>query len=375
MFFFLKLVGAVIVALLLLIVVGYLFLKYKFRKLVGGLLEKFQASGGTVPPFRIRLTPVVEEEYFDEDRPENSAEIATEFEQLGFQHIGDFHSDAGFYLRAFFHADRKTYAVIYEHFAAGVWTDFVRQYKDRKTWTYSTCKEHGIDTMPGNVTKFLPEMTSTEVAQLLWSESPDDDLVSVPPNDFAKFFQQRYADEMNWNMKRGGPTEREIRRVCELSDQECTPEVVTSIQDAWKKAISSFLSQCAITQFNRETNVSRAEAEHREHRIFAVHDRMPNDELIQSVFEDFYIYDAADEDEEPDPEDVKWRATLEQVQNLRQSKTPMQIVKQLIQQSDEAERYEYIHEVSKPIKAHIWLRPDYERDEEMEAEVESFELD
>ena len=375
MVFFLKLVGAVFVALLLLIVVGFFYLKYKIKKTFGGFLEKLQAAGAAVPPFRIRLTPVVDREEFAEDRSDVFETLTGEIEQIGFQHIGDFQSDAGFAIAAFLFADRKTYAVIYEHYAAGVWADIVRQYGDRTTWTYTTCKEHGTDTMPGNITKFLPEMPIADVVELFWSESPTDDLVNVLPTDFAKLFQQIYADEMNWNMKRGGPTEKEIRRVSELSGEECTPEKIRSIQDAWGIAISDFLSECAITQCNRETNVSRADAEHREHRIFAVHDRMPNKDLLQNIFEDFYIDEDDDDVDQRDPEEQKWRATLDQVRQLRKSQTVIEIAEHLIKNSNEAERYEYIHEVSTPIKARIWLRPDYDQDEEIEAEVEAFKLD
>ena len=374
MLFFLKLVGAVFVALLLLVVLGFFFLKYKIKKTFGGLLEKLQSAGASVPPFRIRLSPVADQEEFDDDRSDAFAEIASEIKQLGFQHIGDFESDAGFAIGAFDLADRKSYAVIYEHYAAGVWADIGRHYTDGTTWTYTTLKEHGMDAMPGNVIKFLPEMPIVDLAKLFWSESPCDNMVLVPRVDFAKFFQQLYADEMNWNMKRGGPTEREIRRVSELSGEECTPETIRSIQDAWEIAISNFLSECAITQCNRETNVSRADAEYREHRIFAVHDRMPNTDLLQNIFEDFYI-DDDDDDDELDPEEQKWRATLDQVRQLRESQTAIEIAEHLIKKSNESERYEYIHEVSTPIKARIWLRPDYDQDEEVEAEVEAFELD
>ena len=380
MVFFLKLVGASFVALLLLVAVGIYFIKYKFRKMFGGLLEQLLTAAGTVPPFRIKLTPVADQEEFDEVRDDAFEQLTQEIRQIGFRHIGDFESDVGIAFRAFYFADRRTHAVIYEHYAAGVWADFVRRDTDGNSWTYSTHKEHGMDSMPGKVAKFLPEMQVADVAQLLWSESPADNLVHVPPEDFAKYFQQRYAEEMNWNIKRGGPTEKEIRRVCELTDRECTSEGIQSIQAAWQESISNFLSENAIKQFNKENNFSRADAGLREYRVFAVHDRMPDRTLMQSVFEEFYVHDAEDEDDddEPDPEEQKWRATLEQVQQLRQSQSAIEIAEQLIKQSGEAERYEYIGEVSKPVKAHIWLRPSYEDDEEYDEELEevdALELD
>lgn len=366
MIFFLKLVAASLVAILLLIVIGIFFLKYKIKKMLGGLLDQLDGVD-TVPPFRIKLTAVADQEEFDEDRDESFELLTSEIKQLGFQHIGDFDSDAGIAIRAFCHTERKTHALIYEHCAAGVWTDFVRHYNDNTSWTYATCKEHGMDTMPGNVAKFFTETPVADVATNLWSESPSDKLVNVQADGFARFFQQRYAQEMNWNIKRGGPSESEIRRVCELTDQECTPEGVKAIQDAWKDRISDFLSESAIKQFNKDNNVSRADANHREYRIFAIHDRMPDRNLMRSVFDDFY---ADDDDDEPAPEEQKWRATLEQVQQLRKSQSAIQIAQMLIQESGNAENYKYIGEVSKPIKAKIWLRPGYEDEEDYDEDVE-----
>ena len=73
---------------------------------------------------------------------------------------------------------------------------------------------------------------------------------------------------------------------------------------------------------------------------------------------------------------MKWRVALEQVKQMRDLQTTIEIAEQLIHQSDDAERFEYLHQVSKPIEAHIWLRLAYEDDVESEVQdVEIFQLD
>lgn len=361
MWTFLKFLAAVVVGILLILAVGFWFLKRKLKKFFGGLIEQL-AAGGIVPPFRIRLEPMDEEGGFrKEGEVSESSDALTE---LGFEHIGDFTTDIGVNLQAWFHPSRKAYAVVYDHVVAGVWIDLVRHYADKTTYAYATCKNHGMNPMPGRTVKFFPDTPLKEVAEQFFNDSPSTGILQVPDDQFAKYFQQKYAEEMNWNIQRGGPTEEEIRRIAELGGDECTTGSIKVVQDAWAERISEFLSETAIKQFNKENEVSRADVGYREYRIFAAHGRMTDKTLMSSVFEDFYIDEDEDDDDEIDEDEKVWKERLADVGEWRKSMPVTEVVKKLIATTEKPGDYEHLGSVTKPVRAEIWLRPEYESDDE-----------
>lgn len=381
MVFFLKLVGAAIVAFLVLGFVSFILIKWKLKKWFSGVIEQVLAAAqGGVPPFRLKLEPWEEDEEFSSLHEEDVLARAETLQELDFEHIGDFNSeDAMFCMRAYINRPQATYAVIYDHVAAGVWCDIVRTYQDGTGWSFATAKEHGLDTAPGKVQKFFPDMELEDVVRLFWKEAPAEGTQTVEDHDFARYFEKKYAEEMNWHIQRGGPSEQEIQRIAELADNECTPEMVSAIQKQWRVAISEFLSETAIKQFNRDNNVAREDAEKTSHRIVAIHDRMPAATLM-SAFDESFFLDEDDDEDDDDPVMARWRTQLAHVEEWQETVSARQAFGQLLDQTDKRNTFEMLGTVSKPIAAEIWLRPESDdeyEDDESEAyddELDSFSI-
>ena len=376
MMFFLKLVGAILVALILLLVGGFFFLKFKFRKFASKFAEAFADIGAApVPPFRIKLQSrekleseqrqyAEDDEYDDDDEffmnEQDVQEQSVSFESLGFELIGDFQSDAMFSMRAFGHKKESTYAVIYDHFAIGVWCDVYRGYLDGTSWTYSTAKDHGMDSPPGKRQRFFPGTETAEVVRQFWKDAPVNEIQTDADDQFARYFEKKYAEEMNWHIQRGGPSEQEIHRIAEQGGVECTPEMVKATQDQWEQAISQFLEQRAIKQFNKDNGVSKKEAMEREYRVVAIHDRMPTTRILESIYEDFYLDLPPDEDDDHDPSMERWRNEYHKATDLRKSRNVVDTFKAILDESGEQEKFEQLGTVTKPVAAEIWLRPEDE---------------
>ena len=394
MLFFLKLVGASLLALIILVLCVYLFVKYKIRKFFKDLADGISGmDAGTVPPFRIKLVTreraeerarqYADEEDEDDEFFMNEEEVQARADTLGvmgFRLLGDFNTDAMLNMRVLVHDEKATYAVVYDHYGAGVWCDVYRSYQDGSSWTFSTTKDPGMDIMPRKQQRFHPDAELAEVVNQFWREAPSESVEVVSDDQFSRYFEKKYAEEMNWNIQRGGPTESEIRRIADNSGEECTPEVVKSIQDQWAVAIGAFLSDLAIKQFNKENDVSKQQVAEREDRVIAVHDRVPTEQLFESVYEDFYMDEEGD-DEDADPEMEPWRKQFQEIKSLHQSGGAVQAFNSILDGSGKREKFEHLGTVSKPVAAEIWLRPYFEDfDEEDEdwddrdEELDDFEL-
>ena len=361
---FLKLVGAVVVALALLAVAGYFYVRHKFKGLFNALKEGLAAAGGGVPPFRIKLEPRDEaSEDDDDDFFMNESEVqqhSVTLESLGFHVIGDFESDAMFSLRAF-GFQQATIAVVYDHFTAGVWCDIFRGFTDGTSITYATTRHPGMDSMPGKRERFFPDLDLAEVVQQFWNDVPVNDIEVVPDEEFPRYFEKKYAEAMNWNIQRGGPSEQEILRIAEMGGDECTPEMIKAIQDQWAVAISEFLCEMAVKQFNKDHNIPKREAAEREYRVVAIHERMPTNQILAAVYEDYY-FDESDTDDD-DPEMARWRNEFQTVETQRTSQNATKAFHAVLEKSGQREKFELLGTVSKPVEAEIWLRPDDEDDE------------
>ncbi|MFO0999817.1 MAG: hypothetical protein U0936_05750 [Planctomycetaceae bacterium] len=68
-------------------------------------------------------------------------------------------------VRGFQHQDHNVYGVIYDHGAAGVWSDVVRRYEDESSWTVSSAKEHGMDAAPWHTPMLYARTTGQRTPQ------------------------------------------------------------------------------------------------------------------------------------------------------------------------------------------------------------------
>jgi hypothetical protein len=344
---FLKLVAAFIVAIVVLVVAVVLFIRWKFRRFLKNMMEAAgaQASSG-VPPFRIKLEPHDDDdemEWFHNDDVQTQMQ---QFESSGFTPLGDYAVEGlPLQVRGFQHQDHNVYGVIYDHVAAGVWSDVVRRYEDESSWTVSSAKEHGMDAAPWHTPCFLPGQSVNELLSRLLESSPASGIQTTGADKFVSRFEAAYKREMNWRIERGGATEQEIRRVCERNGQDCTAEQVEQIQGLWKTAIGEFLSEQVLRLWRKESGVSSREYERIAPDLVVIHDRLTAAQVLSQGYCDL---DEEEEDEEQ---------LAAQVENWCRVETPTAAFLKLIVIRKTGERRNRLAQFDKPLKAEIWERP------------------
>ena len=379
---FLKMVGAAFVAFLLLIVIIVLIIRWKLRRFLSKLTDLADSFQDPVPPFRIKLEPD------DEPSWKHLADVAKldrELAELGFGHIGDFCiGPLGIPIKAYWHAEKATCAVVYDHPVAGAWCDLVRRYADGTAFTYASCPAHGMDAPPKKTTKFFPQESLKQISEELWTDSPLAGAVIVKPEGFPKLFEKVYAEEMNWRMQRGGPTAEEVRRICAKQEQECTDEIVEQIQQQWRTRIADFLSERQLSRFRQISDMSRRELEDLEDRIVVIHNRMLPEGILASVEGDFYPDHGGEEEDDDDDEDDddrqqrhRWNALLAKVRQWCKAESPRQAFHHLLEECQKTKSFRHLGTVDKPIGGDVWLRPegDAAEDEEYDDELDDFGAD
>lgn len=343
---FLKLVGAFIVAIILLVVAIVLFIRWKFRRFLKNMMETAvaQASSG-VPPFRIKLKPHDDDEaeWFHDDDVQVQMQ---QFESSGFTSLGDYIVEGlPLLIRGFQHQDHNVYGVIYDHGAAGVWSDVVRRYDDESSWTVSSAKEHGMDAAPWHTPCFLPGQPVNELLKRLLESSPASGVQTTGADKFVPRFEAAYKREMNWRIERGGATEQEIRRICEKNGQDCSSEQVEQIQGLWKTAIGEFLSEQVLRLWRKESGISSREYERIAPNLVVIHDRLTAEQVLSQGYSDL-------DDEVEDEEQLAI-----QVENWCRTESPTTAFRKLIAIRNTEERSNRVTQFNKPLNSEIWERP------------------
>ena len=276
-------------------------------------------------------------------------------------------------MQAFVHPSQGTCGVVYDHPLTGVWCDVVRQYPDGSMFTYSTGEYHGMDEPPEKTAKFLPEQPLEQVTQRLWDDSPASGAISIPPDDFVENFERAYAEEMNWRIERGGPTEAEIRRITEKDGQDCTPESVQQIQNQWRTQITAFFSERQLSRFRGLSKVSNTTLAGYQDRMIAIHDRMSAEDLLAIVDHNFYPDADLDEEDfdENDMEEAELlkvhrtqQTLLKQIRGWCDDSSPREAFPRLLDEEEQRTLYSHLGTVDKPIPGDIWLSPEDEYDDE-----------
>jgi hypothetical protein len=241
---FLAVVGALAIVFVLGVVALLLWLRWKVGRMASqivGAMEQHTgaaAKASLVPPFRIGLTPF---SAINWDDPEEIEEFAVPLREAQFTDVGTFLVVPGSLRLAAFCLPRESaYAVIYEHPQAGRWMDLVSYYEDGGSVTYTTSPDSLLDRPVTKPIRHLEGFGATELVRTFLRERPRKPLSAVSPQQFRDLFERAYAEDMDWRIARGGPTEEELRRSAERKGKPCTPELVQAVRGSWAEAIDVF---------------------------------------------------------------------------------------------------------------------------------------
>lgn len=373
---FLQLVGAMIVALLIVIIALYLYIRWKFRSLFQGFTEALKNLGASqIPPFRVKLRRT--SEYFgpDEDdyleNKEDFLDQCDEFAALGFEKIDNYYiEEFPVSMTAFVDRNTSTYGAVYDHPLAGVWCDVFRRYEDGSGWSFGTNRDPLVDYPVDKTVRFFPDLPLAEVVRKFKAEAPSEHAMLVSNEEFPRFFERAYAEEMDWRIERGGATEAEIRRICERDEVECTPKHIQTIQMQWRVVIAEFQKERILRRYRKEAGLSRSDWDHLEDEGVVVYESMQAEEILQA-FDEGYVPDIGYEfEEDEDPEFramlADWDQKLEEIREQLKTDPPQTIFRRMVENSGQTEyEWEFKASVEKPVPADIWLRHWKDEDDDL----------
>src|SRR5262249_28856419 len=189
----------------------------------------------SVPPFRIKLASVAALEW---EAPEEIEKRAAVLREAQFREAGTFIGEPAILrLAAFCQSQESAYAVIYESPGGEVWMDLGTYCDEKSTLPYTTARDTLLDRPDNKLIRFCEGLGAEELLRTFLRERPRKPMVRITPAEFAERFERAYAEGMEVRIAQGGPTETEIRRIAERSEQECTPEMVEAIRSKWGEAI------------------------------------------------------------------------------------------------------------------------------------------
>ena len=360
---FLQIVGAVFVALFLVVIAAFLFLKWKLSSWAkqmsdqvqefGGMMEKMAAGGGPMAAaMGGMMEPLSLKLHATEDEPDEDFALQIEawtksLSREGFETVGDFEADPTMlWMRAFVHPESGAAAVLYVMPLAGAWYDVTLRI-DGQSVTMTDSQREMADSPPWSKIVQLDAGTPPAKAyeRLLRSVGEP----SVEPytrENFPERFQNEYQKAAIWRAKRG-ESEDEIKRISsaeagEQVDNSFVQQMLDSRGQMRAYQINEFLKE----QWLKDSEVSAYDYEQIEDRIVVIHELTPPDLLLDTWGE---CYGEHFEDE---PED------LPDVSELVAGRDPRQAFRDLQQKLPPGGRFQHYAAVEGDISGDLWLRPD-----------------
>lgn len=273
----------VFVAIVLAIVVGFWFIKWKLRKMFGGIVDGLEGilSG---EPARIELHP--DENARPEANAQEYARWVKEFDAAGLKRAGQFTAlnQAGLVMTAWADEGRDLYAAVFVVGKSGVVADVVSSLADGGVLTHTTLKDTGLD---------RPEfakcvrMQTASGSEMLSTHLRDRGSRAAKPasaSAFQKDFEEIYARLMDWRILRG-MTEAEVRRVAQHTKpgEELDKETIkTSMMMANAKYLG-MLDMLLTEQLRKEQPMAEGQWQAMTNQLLFVHERSDAEQLAREL--------------------------------------------------------------------------------------------
>ncbi len=357
---FLFLVGAFLAAFVILILLGWAWVRYKLRTWAKKFEEeagKYAALAPVMPSFRLHLQPNTD---CDWQHAEEVDAIGATIIDNGFELIGDFEvEEAPLLLRAFANPKECVYAVVYEHYTLGYWFDLTCFYNDGRVFTCSTAKTTGLARPPFVMIENHPGAKPQELLEHCLATRPPGERQPASRHQFKTQFESNYAREMDWRDERGGPSEDEIRSIAASTDEEEVRELVVLARGAWQAQVREQLNEELRSAYFEHANLSARRWEEIRERLVFAHDRLETNDLLDLWEPAFFEQlsqrtSAGDDDDEFDGEIERRRDDLSRkIAGLSGRQGFAKINETLARKFC----YEKIGEVSHPLPADVYLEP------------------
>jgi hypothetical protein len=357
MIFFLKLVAAAVVALLLIIGAVVLVARFYFKRLENIVSEFADLD---LPEFRRKMRPCAS---VDWEAPDEAALLQGELEAEGFRVIGDFEEDTCCMLmRGFANPEKNALAMLIEN-GEEFGVELCRDYQDGSRISVSNLPSTLVSAATGAKIIHKPQASIADLAKLLLLEATVQDLTELAADlssqDFASRYETVYAHRMNAVIDRGGPTIGEIRSHAIAQGETCDEEEATKIRAQWLRQISQFFSSKQLARFRQLSG----DSDEHEHMMVAIHDRMHAEDLLMVLgeYDDFHFMFAAEDEDDKAALAVMNRSVAEMEARM-EGTTPRQAFRDYLEATGKTKQYSFVQEVDKPIPGDIWRREDWDED-------------
>lgn len=350
---FLQILGALVLALIIVLVVAVFLIRFYLRRAVSAFTEGLGKDlvnlpqGSGVAP-RIHMVAESGPAWQDTAAADRCVQA---LKSLGFQDMGHYavQEIPDLHLQGWTKPEEFLYSIVYEKPRVGVWMDYVTYYEGGGSITVTNSPSgHQLEHRPGHDKVYDAGLDPTTLYHRMMQERKPGPYDTVTADTFVARFEKAYADEMDWRNSRGGATEEEIRRIAASSGTEVSDETVAAMRRRNVLRACAALEVALRERLVESTPMSAAEWERlRSHTVF-VHDQLTPD-MVAALFEgDLFdeegdeIFDQPDEDEgRTVPEGVAPREAF----RLMNLDLPPE------------DRLEKIGELNEPVAADVYRRP------------------
>lgn len=261
---FLKVLGAVALAVILLIA-GFIFLFWwKLRAIAKGL--------ASATPSTLSLTPETDPAW--QKKGAVRRDLAA-LEACGYV-VGTPYTIEGMpgvSLVALHHPATGIYGSYYDHVAVGNFTDLCADFADGLELTIGSAPQgQQLDTRPNTEKIFKPGASAAELHAAIAARVAGHALKEVPAEKFVDHFVATYAKDMAWRNGKGGLSQEEFNRIAADHGKSLTSDQLKEAFRQSKLQEIQRLSGEALTEFQKVTTLSVSEWKRYEEHMVVLSD-------------------------------------------------------------------------------------------------------
>jgi hypothetical protein len=335
---FFQIIGIIAFSIVLAILVAFLWLRWKIKRVFRDLEQVMESTGRGIGPRRIHLRRI------DAPAEDEIEDCVRQLERLGYQRMGDYEIDemGGLRLVGFTDPSAGAMAALYDHPVAGVVCDLVVRYQDGSALTVTNAPTgHELDQREGHPRVFRPGVSIPELQRILASERRMEPTRVWSREEWAAGFERAYAEDMEWRLAKGVSGD-EVRRVARGMGGDFEDGVIDVTVGSLQAHRVAELSQACLETYLDETDPTDEEWEHLEERVRVVHDAMDTNDAMTIFFE---LLGGGMIDE----------ASLEAVERLSEEGLPARVlIERALQLVPGHARYRRLGSVDEPVAADLW---------------------
>lgn len=360
----------VVLGFVLLILLVWFWLKWKFRSFAARFADEFASAmaqmGGMAPPLRIDLEPLQEADWSDGDKADLITETLTE---LGYEPDGLFEAYAPLQIeiQGFRNSQSSSLAALYEIKQVDrLCLDLVADLSDGTHITVSNAEDKGLDHPQFSRLIRLDHLDLSEPEQVremharLLEELQGETTVDLTGQKFEDNFESFWAREMDWRMERGGVTTEEVIRISARNGEpEPSEEEIELAKRPWKQQIDNFITDQIRKDYLNNTNMSGKEWEETLDRLVIVHEHSEASHLIDTLTDTICYESDLDDEDDDDEEDPYLKAEQELNQIFRSEACVMNAFHRALDLLPPDRKYTLQTTTESPWKSEIYLSPKY----------------